>query len=488
MLDVARKSREFTAAFGSGGWGHAAGLWHDLGKYRQGFQRYIRETNDPDAHVESPIASVAKTHSGAGALHAIEYFENAAGAQGQIIGRVIAYLIAGHHAGLYDGQDLAARLASDATRIERDEAIAAKPAASILAPEALPDVAAIPAETPGSVPGRFALWLRMLFSSLVDADFLDTEAFMDQGKESARTGFATPVQLLDRFDTFMTRFGAGVAPSPVNRLRADILQQCRDKSAYSPGVFTLTVPTGGGKTLASLGFALTHAVAHDKHRVIYAIPYTSIIEQTAEIFRSVLGEADVVEHHSNAELDDARENARSRLACENWDAPIVVTTNVQLFESLFATRTSRCRKLHNLVGSVIVLDEAQLLPVDFLQPVLDVLRLLVDDYGVTLVLCTATQPALTSTQRFDPRKGLRGFDLGCVTEIVDDVPALYAALDRVQVHRPIDLDRADDWPTITDRIIQHDAVLTIVNRRQDARDLYAQLRAHDDRGLYHLSA
>jgi CRISPR-associated endonuclease/helicase Cas3 len=488
LQEVSKGAAQNAAQFCAQDWGFLAGLWHDLGKYRSGFQRYIRQGNDPDAHVESTVAASAKTHSGAGALLAIETLEHEFGAPGRIVGRILAYLIAGHHAGLANGQDLSARLALDSTRKELDEALAALPPTTILAPSRRPRITTLPPEKPGTTPGRIALWIRMLFSCLVDADFLDTEAFMDVGKHQVRKGFSSSHQLLERFEAHMAALENKVTPSPVNQLRAQVLRQCREKAARPPGVFTLTVPTGGGKTLASLGFALTHAIAHGKRRVVYAIPYTSIIEQTASIFRDVLGERDVIEHHSNAELDDTRENARSRLACENWDAPIVVTTNVQLFESLFATRTSRSRKLHNLVGSVIVLDEAHLLPVDFLQPVLDVLRLLVHDYGVTLVLCTATQPALTRTTRFDPRKGLRGFEPGTVTEIIDDVPGLYAALERVEVHRPVDLNRPEDWPALTDRIVQHEAVLTIVNRRQDARDVYTQLRAHDARGLYHLSA
>jgi len=190
--------------------------------------------------------------------------------------------------------------------------------------------------------------------------------------------------------------------------RAHVLADCRAAAADSPGVFSLQVPTGGGKTLASLAFALRHAVTHGLERVIIAIPYTSIVEQTADVLGGVFGAGNVVEHHSQADGADKDETAHSRLACENWDAPLIVTTNVQLFESLFAARTSRCRKLHRVQNSVIVLDEAQTLPPPFLQPTLDALRLLVTHYGVTLVSCTAKQPVLSDIRRFDVRKSLRG--------------------------------------------------------------------------------
>jgi len=249
----------------------------------------------------------------------------------------------------------------------------------------------------------------------------------------------------------------------------------------------LKVPTGGGKTLLAAPFALRHAVRHGKRRIIYAIPYTSIIEQTAGIFRSIFGDENVIEHHSNVEVDDTQETARSRLACENWDAPLIVTTNVQLLESLFASRTSRCRKLHNLVGSVIVLDEAQLLPVPYLQPVVDVLRLLVKDYGATLVLCTATQPTLESRNGFDQARQLRGFATGEIREIVDDVAGLYGALERVKVHLPTDLKTPGNWEQLAPQIAGHDAVLAVVGRRADARELYMRVKAEDRTGLWHLS-
>lgn len=482
--------------FESGDWARLAGLWHDLGKYRAGFQKYIRQANDVDAHIEGRVYGREKTHSAAGALWAQQYLPERMGKEGQVVGRVLSYLIAGHHAGLdnwFGG--LSDRLCSEDAKKELEDTLKALPPREILEPTfSLPQLSTLPVdEINNRPPGSFALWVRMLFSSLVDADFLDTERFLDGDKFEARSGHLSLFEMLRLFDRFMESKekmlrATGDDNTPVNMIRANVLKLCREKAHQKPGVFTLTVPTGGGKTLSSLAFALNHANIHNKRRVIYAIPYTSIIEQTADIFRGIFGEDSIVEHHSNIESDETRETHRSRLACENWDAPLVVTTNVQLFESLFARKTSRCRKLHNLVDSVVVLDEAQLLPVDFLQPILDVLGLLVRDYSVTLVLCTATQPALTRQDSFDPKYVMRGFAADEVTEIVDDVHTLYANLKRVQVHPPENLNLKREWPSIKSDIKKHSAVLTIVNRRKDAADLYRLLKIEQQDGLFHLSA
>lgn len=304
----------------------------------------------------------------------------------------------------------------------------------------------------------------MLFSCLVDADFLDTEAFMDAGKATTRTGYPELYELLPRFDAHLAELVAGADDTKVNRLRAKILRRCQQQATQSPGLFSLTVPTGGGKTLSSLAFALRHALTHGKRRVIYVIPYTSIIEQTANVFRAIFGDA-VLEHHSN--LDSSHETPRSRLACENWDAPIVVTTSVQFFESLFAARTSRVRKLHNIVDSVVVLDEAQLLPPDFLQPILHVIDQLKDHYGASFVLCTATQPALEPSSSFDqPFKGLKG-----IREIMEDTQSLHQALCRVEVIIPNDLQTGTSWEALAGELQTHESVLCIVDRRDDCRTL-----------------
>ena len=322
----------------------------------------------------------------------------------------------------------------------------------------------------------------MLFSCLVDADFLDTEQFMDPARAEARNHDWTIDNLKKLFDDYMAGKTEKAEPSLVNQHRATILQDCRSAAQESPGIFTLTVPTGGGKTLSGMAFALEHAVRYQKQRIIIAIPYTSIIEQTAEQYREIFGDA-VLEHHSNLDPSKlVKENARTRLAAENWDAPIVVTTNVQLLESLFATRTSRCRKLHNLANSIVILDEAQLLPPDFLQPVLNVLRLLTEHYGVTLVLSTATQPALGSKKDSFGRTVLKGLD--AKREIIADVDSLFAAMNRVEVSKPDDLTVRRSWAGLVEELEQYPSILVIVNSRRDARELLQLMPV----GTVHLSA
>ena len=465
---VAKRSSGNAVHFDAAHWGYLAGLWHDLGKFSPQFQGYIASASgyDTEAHVEGCKGRV--DHSTAGAQRAVGQFK--------ALGRPLAYLIAGHHAGLPDWHGDQHAAASLSYRLNQPHHLATLPIVNVPARILDPGIQVTgKTKIPGGSAGAH-LWLRMLFSCLVDADFLDTEAFMSPKKAEERGEFASLGELLVRFNAYMTHFD-DADPTPVNRLRASVLRQCCEQATLSPGLFTLTVPTGGGKTLASLAFALRHAQQHGKRRVVYAIPYTSIIEQTTDIYRGILGES-VVEHHSN--LDPDLESAKGRLATENWDAPLVVTTNVQLFESLFAARTSRCRKLHNLVGSVIVLDEAQLLPPELLQPVLDVLNLLTRHYGVSVVLCTATQPALDDVRSFG--RASRGLD--GVREIMDDPDTLFASLKRVAVRLPSDFQDRRAWSELAIEIAAHDSVLAIVNTRRDCRELYQLMPP----GTVHLSA
>lgn len=480
LRGVSRLAGEFASAFGSEDWAMLAGLWHDLGKYSAEFQDYIKKVSgyDAEAHIEGAPGRV--DHSTAGAIHAVNTFDKH--------GRILAYLIAGHHAGLPDWYGGNPALS---VRLEQPELL------DRVLTQGVPTDLLNQGKPLSSVPGDrdgFALWLRMLFSCLVDADFLDTEKFMDEGKAEARKNELTLAQMLPMFDRYMNEKTSSAKPTSVNHIRADVLLQCRKQAALPPGIFSLTVPTGGGKTLSSMAFALEHAKHHDKHhdkrRIIYAIPYTSIIEQTADIFRDVFKDCPdaVIEHHSNFET--YKETTKSRLAAENWDAPLIVTTNVQLFESLFAAKTSRCRKLHNLVGSIVVLDEVQLLPPEFLQPILDVLNLLAVHYRVTFVLSTATQPALNTVKDSFGRTVRRG--LNNVREIIADVDgalypnvdALYAALDRVKVELPADLNQPTNWDDLAKELCNHDSVLAIVNTRNDCRELWQKM----PKGTLHLSA
>lgn len=454
LKGVAALAEAFGSKFGSGDWAYVAGLWHDLGKYSKEFQSYIRRASgfDSGAHLEGQPGRV--DHSTAGAIYSVTPEQLGRS------GRVLAYLIAGHHAGLPDWLSEDAGRSSLESRLEKrsllDAVFASSPPQSILEPP-----------KPTSKPtGRDpALWMRMLFSSLVDADFLDTEFFMDPQRAQLREnrGFAVS-ELKSVFDEYMEVKQAAARNTVINGVRAKIFERCKQAASGTPGVYSLTVPTGGGKTLSSLAFALEHAVTHGKERIIYVIPYTSIIEQTAQIFRSIFGDQ-IIEHHSN--IDPSVETPKSRLACENWDGPLIVTTSVQFFESLFAARTSRVRKLHNIVNSVVILDEAQLLPPDFLLPVIDVIRELCANYSVTCLLSTATQPALSPKTTLD-------FDfpgIPDIQEIMEDSDGLYESLKRVEIVVPNNFNSGRSWESIARELETHEKVLCIVNRRADCREL-----------------
>jgi CRISPR-associated endonuclease/helicase Cas3 len=482
LRGVASRAAAFAAPFGGALQAEIAGLWHDLGKYAGDFQGYLRGAASAQAraqaHVETDteVSSGKKVdHSSAGALHAAIRSEEH--------GLAIAFAIAGHHAGLADLRKLGERLAKKQSRLA--DAIAGGAPPEILGRE----VPALPArvlpshERDGDAFRRFELYTRMLFSALCDADFLDTEAFFDPSLPTLRGGAPSLDQLAARLSAHVDALSARASPTAVNRARAEIRAACRARAEAPPGVFTLTVPTGGGKTLSAMEFALLHAARYGLRRVIVALPFTAILDQSADVYRQALGAADgdalVLEHH--ASFDAARETARTRVACQNWDAPIVVTTNVQLLESLFARRTSKCRKLHNIAQSVIILDEAQTLPRGLLAPTTDVLDVLVRDYGCSLVLCTATQPALLRTQ-------LRDAGFAAFTEIAPEPAALAARLQRVEVDWSL-ASVPIGYQALAEYVAAEPDVLAIVHRRADARDLVRFIDGHtDDKSTLHLSA
>lgn len=476
--NVAQLCRNFLARVDPrlGDCGELLGLWHDLGKYSDSFQAYLKRTGvSEDIHRSEVSGRV--DHSTAAAKWITQ--------RDSKFGRLFAYIFAGHHAGLPDW-DVSAGRSGLKFRLNKsiDETWLCDASQSLSSRDVprLPPLAKISAnETiPRDVVAAFrvSFLIRMMFSALVDADFLATEAFMSPSQSCERRISSVSLQELSlHLESYLDQLHAKSLPSTVNKIRAEVSESCYHAASLQPGLFSLNVPTGGGKTLASLRFALRHAAINSKDGVIVAIPFTSIIDQTAAVYRSIfasLGHDIVLEHHSNLNPDDASETTAKRLQTENWDAPIVVTTNVQFFESLFACRTSRCRKLHRIARRVIILDEVQLLPVELLKPTMLALRELVQSFHCTVVLCTATQPALTHRETF-------GIGLHDVHPIIDDVNALHNRLRRVRVHVCGALSDGE----LVERLNQQRQVLCIVNTRPHAAQIFEGLRS--DSGNFHLS-
>jgi len=479
LSEVGELAGEFARCFGLEAHGHTAGIWHDLGKYSAEFQRMIRAASD--ASLETLPGRV--DHSTWGAQHA----DRRLGASG----RLLAYCIAGHHAGLPDAVCPNGSRASLDRRLRNDGIPSVPspvgeyegPPPEILDPPQADrqrlqrELRSRPySAEPDARAFQLSLSCRMLFSALVDADSLCTERFCSPERARTRDAGGPSLDVLARrLRAHVDGLGGG--ETAVQRARSAVLEACRSKARLPPGFFSLTVPTGGGKTLSSLSFALEHASAHDLRRVVVAIPFTSIIEQNAERIRAAIGPGEdvVLEHHSS--LAPERENEWAHMAAENWEAPVVVTTNVQLLESLFAASRGHCRKLHRLARSVIVLDEAQSLPVHVLRPCLSVLRELVATYDCTIVLCTATQPAIKLRRDFPI--GLDG-----VREIVDDVPALFAALRRTRIE--VGGPRSDE--ELVAVLASEPRALCIVNTRAHAAELFTALRGLRPESSFHLSA
>ena len=475
LIQTAKMAKLFAKPFKAGDWAYIAGLYHDLGKYSHKFQDMLNTANDPRINSATKIKRV--DHSTAGGRHVFSLWPDA--------GKLLAYTIVGHHGGLPDGKrsigsDLKSRL--DKTRKIPDIAITISDFFSETQKPVIPSQ--LQSQFQNICVGfQVAFFIRMLFSCLVDADFLDTEKFINPQRAALRANrpglAALEAPLFEKLASFES-------DTQVNTKRAEILGYCLDAAAKPPGIYTLTVPTGGGKTLSTLAYALRHAIKYDKKRIIYVIPYTSIIEQNAKVFKDILPNGSVLEHHSNytqekEKEEDTSESAsqevlRHRLACENWDAPLVVTTNVQFFESLFANRTSKCRKIHNIADSVIILDEAQMLPEPYLLPCIQAIRELACSYNCTAVLCTATQPALVKSKSFP--KGLDSIK----NEIIPDPQKLHVSFKRVKLSNAGKISDRQ----LTDKLASYNQILCIVNTRQRAADLFRLVS--DLPGSFHLSA
>ena len=439
LQGTAKLYGHFANVFGAEQAGCYAGLLHDIGKYSAAFQYRLKGGPKVD-------------HSTAGAKEA------------QLRGQpYIAFTVAGHHTGLPDG---GTRSDTDAEgtflwRMKRK----IDPYSRWESEIALPPSPALP---PFKQRYELAFYTRMLYSCLVDADYLDTEAFMDD-TPPPRGGYDSIPTLLQKLNDYVSLWWT--PKNELNARRCQILRTSLDTGkAGHRGLYTLTVPTGGGKTVASLAFALSLAAAQGMDRVIYVIPYTSIIDQNATVFANILGSENVLEHHSGAEwsIDENSDSAayRKALAAENWDVPVVVTTSLQFFESLYSNRASRCRKLHNIANSVIIFDEAQSLPVPYLRPCVAAIAELVKHYRAAAVLCTATQPALQPLfTEFAPELPMR--------EIISDPVELYEAFRRTTLRRAGTL----SLEALTLQLAAMPQVLCVINRRKTAQDLFNALPA-----------
>ena len=447
LVGTAQLCASFAQRFGEEERGRLLGLAHDIGKCSDEFQRRLNGGPKVD-------------HATAGALECAKIRED-----------LMACCVVGHHSGLPDFGNSRGDYPGAQTCIGRLKRGLRGGIPTYHWDEKIP--------APGKPPAfqdRFtqALWVRMLYSCLVDADYLDTETFMTE-VHLLRKGYDPLPVLMDRLNTYVRPWFPG--KTELNRNRCNILRQCLDSASQPRGVYSLTVPTGGGKTIASLAFALKHAIENGLDRVIYVIPYTSIIEQNAAVFRRILGDNNVVEHHSGILFDEEEETNRKnqfqRLASENWDAPVIVTTAVQFFESLYANRSSQCRKLHNMANSVIIFDEAQMIPTCHLKPCVGAIANLAAHFHSTAVLCTATQPALSDLfGQFCP--GLK------IHELCPEISEAFRSFCRVTYR---DGGRLSDT-ALAEALNQERQVLCIVNTRKAAQKVYNLLPRE---GSFHLS-
>lgn len=449
---VAKYAEEFAAEFGYGDWGFCCGMLHDIGKYTAKFQSRIRGSEVRVDHATAGAQLCQKLSKEKGGFYT-----------------ALAYCIAGHHAGLPDTGG-SADTGDRGTFIGRMKK-------SVESYETYKEEISIPKlDTPffrvtdKKDPSFIMSFLiRMLYSCLVDADYLDTERFMKDGQTGRKNGQSIS-ELLEKLNSHISSWLVNEDRDTINGRRTEILKNCIEAGSMRKGLFRLTVPTGGGKTVASLAFALNHAVEHGMKRIIYVIPYTSIIEQNAKVFCDILGKDNVLEHHSNIDYGSSEELLPKQLATENWDLPVIVTTNVQFFESLFSNKASKCRKLHNIANSIIIFDEAQMLPNDYLKPCIAAMEELIRHYESSVVLCTATQPSLKSF--FSP-------DMQCI-ELCPRMEEQFRFFKRSEIE---DLGKISKEELI-ERLKTENQALCILNTKRSVGKMYEELKGE---GVYHLS-
>ena len=457
LIGVSRLAGKFASEFGEADIGKIVGLYHDIGKYSLEFQKYIRGER-----------KLRTDHSTAGAyeLYNVKNYVNL----------ISAFCVAGHHGGLINiGMPSIPDETTFFGRLKKKIPNYDAYKQEIEIPHASSNSKLLPIIIKDSFAAMF--YTRMIFSCLVDADFLDTEKFMRAGKIN-RGGFSEVALLKKILDEYIDKNFLNEKNvrynEPINQRRREILKECTNNGdKFTENLLSLTVPTGGGKTISSMAFALHNAVKNGRKRIIYVIPYMSIIEQTAKIFADIFGPGNVIEHHSGAEYNDtdSQEENIKRLATENWDAPIIVTTNVQFFESLFSNRTSKCRKLHNIANSVIIFDEAQMIPTEFLKPCAAAINELTKHYNCTAVLCTATQPSMEKL-----------FEGQQMKEICSNVEENYNFFRRSGIKVLEEKITADE---LVERLKANRQVLCIVNKKKTAGEIFENLK--DAENIFYLS-
>lgn len=473
LVSVAEMAQSFAAPFQGGRVAYLCGLLHDLGKFHPLFQQYLKKQADGEMGQSVPHAiwGAALMYQvywkKTGNRHAWQWF---------------SLPIAGHHVGLHSSHYLSSTLGQSLKEQHLHFREVLKQAESFLKKFVFPCMQSVENISSLSETDR-EMWIRLIFSALVDADYLDTERHFQPELSPLRTPVASITDLWNQFTADQEQLTSRTDDTAVNRMRREVYEECVRSASRPQGVYRLTVPTGGGKTRSSLAFALKHAVEHGLDRVIVAIPYTSIIEQTADVYRGIFGNDAVLEHHSQIEVDDEKEEAderliQQRLAAENWDAPLIVTTTVQLFDSLFSNRPSKVRKLHNLSRSVVILDEVQTLPTELLKPTLDALAMLVRHCQTTVVLSSATQPFFVES---------RFLDVFSEIEVKEMLPLPTVNRHFQQMQRvdyeiwksPVSL------PQLVRFIREQKQLLVVFNTRKEAKECVELLQ--EDDGVFHLS-
>lgn len=462
LIAVAEMAREFAEPFGGEKHAYAIGLLHDLGKAHPRFQTYL----DLCAVNDKRSADFRGDHKGAGTLALRRY------APGN---ESLFWAVAGHHGGLMDKTKLGEKLKEWRATIPADLTVPDLP----MLPD--PDELTFP-DWVRADPMAFDLFTRLLGSVLFDADCLDTEAHANPESAALRLRAYPSIDQLAGTMTTAQWAEIGRPGNAVKTVRDDLARSCLEAASRPPGLFRITAPTGSGKTRSALSFALEHARQNGLRRVISVAPYLSITDQTADSYRALLGAGAFLEHHSDAGRNDRDDGSQDpeamwrRLAAQTWDAPVIVTTAVQFFESLFSNTTSRLRKVHRIAKSVVIIDEVQTLPTDLLNPTLDMLRLLIEHAGVSVVLCTATQPLYERISK--------GIELPEAVELAPDRDAAFAALSRVTYFWPARDEPAKSWDEIAEIVRSEPRLLAILNTRKDSLALLDTL---DDDNALHLS-